>query len=130
MRAVVIVLAVLFAASPVVSETREVSHSARERGLIIVRELTVKEGKILFRADSNGCTDRSSFSVEVAKDEGFSPKSPHYRLTIERIRSDECKAMVWDGILIEIDLEKELGLTITYTVSVENPVFPKFGGAQ
>jgi hypothetical protein len=37
---------------------------------------------------------------------------------------------VWDGILIEIDLEKELGLTGTYTVSVENPVFPKFGGEQ
>ncbi len=130
MRAVVIMLAVLFAASPIVSETREVSHGARELGRIIVRELTIKEGKVLFRVDSNGCTDRSSFSVDVVKEEGFAARSPHYRLTIERIRSDECKAMVWDGILIEIDLEKELGLTGTCTVSVENPVFPKSGSAQ
>ncbi len=130
MRAVLIVLAMSFAAFPVVSETRQMSHGARELGRIIVTELAIREGKVLFRTDSNGCTDRSSFNVDVVKEEGFSAKSPHYRLSIERIRADECKAMMWEGVLIEIDLQKELGLTGAYTVSVENPVFPKSSGAQ
>jgi hypothetical protein len=130
MRAVCIVLAVLFVAYPVASETRPVSQSPRELGRIVATELTIQEGKILFRTDSNGCTDRGSFRVNVEKEEGLSAKSPHYRLAIERIRIDECKAMMWEGVLIEIDLQKELGLTGTYTVSVENPVFPKSGGAR
>jgi len=43
------------------------------------------------------------------------------------VRSDECKAMLWDGTVIELDLDRDLGLEGTYTVSVSNPVALKGG---
>ena len=45
-----------------------------------------------------------------------------HRLTIVRVRIDVCKSVLWDGVVIELDLEQDLGLTGTYTVSVTNPV--------
>lgn len=82
-----------------------------------------------FRVDSNGCTDAGSFKVDIQKEEGILQNVPHYRLTINRVRIDDCKAMLWDGVVIEMDLKKDLGLTGTYTISVENPVLLKSGGS-
>jgi hypothetical protein len=95
--------------------------------MAVLRELSIRDGRIGFRVDSNGCTDAGSFTVRVGREEGISPKAPHYLLTIERVRIDECKAMLWEGVLIEMDLEKDLGLTGRYTLSVRNPVLPKAG---
>ncbi len=123
-------LAMLFLALPSFAESPKVSRSARELGRITVTELSIREGKLLFRTDSNGCTDAGSFNVMMKKEPGDSNGVTRYRLTIERIRIDECKALLLDGVLIEMDLEKDLGLKGKYTVSVENPVFPRSSGAS
>ena len=124
-------LAVLFAlllvGQPVSAQTLQVSHSPRELGTAILRDLSIRDGKISFRVDSNGCTDTGSFEVRVSRQEGITSKAAHYQLTIERVRIDECKAMLWDGVVIELELEEDLGLTGTYTLSVTNPVRAKEG---
>jgi hypothetical protein len=104
-----------------------ISRSPRELGAVLLRELAVGDGKLVFRVDSNGCTDAGSFTVRVDKEEGVAVKAAHYHLTIERVRIDECKAMLWEGVVIELDLERDIGLKGTYTVSVTNPVAPKGG---
>ena len=93
-------------------------------------ELAIREGKLVFRTDSGGCTDAGSFTVDIVKEEGVAAKVPHYRLTIRRVRADDCKAFLADGVLIELELEKDLGLKGTYTISVTNPVYRKAGGAS
>lgn len=112
----------LFITLPVSGQGLPVSRTPRELGTALLRELSIHEGKIVFRVDSNGCTAAASFRVRVERQEDLTPKVPHYRLTIERVRIDECKAMLWDGVVIEIELEKDLGLTGACTLSVGNPV--------
>ena len=119
--------ALLLVSLPVSAESLKVARSPRELGVAILRELSIRDGKISFRVDSGGCTDAGSFKVRVSREDGLSPQVAHCRLTIERVRSDECKAMLWEGVLIELDLEKDLGLTGRYTISVMNPVLPKEG---
>jgi hypothetical protein len=120
-------LALLAIAFPASAQALTVSHSPRELGTVVLRDLAVRDGKLLFRVDSNGCTDAASFKVRVGRENGIAAKVPHYRLVVERIRIDECKAALWDGVLIELDLDKDLGLAGAFTVSVENPVFPRQG---
>ena len=120
-------LGALFLAGPLSAQAAKLSHDQRELGVAVLREISLREGKLVFRVDSGGCTDASSFKVRTAKEQGTSPKVPHYRLTIERVRIDECKAMLWEGVLIELDLEKDLGLKGQYTIAVDNPVFPGQG---
>jgi len=114
---------------PVSAQALKLSRSPRDLGTAILRDLSIRDGKISFRVDSKGCTDDGSFKVRVRKEEGITPKAAHFELTIERVRIDECKAMLWEGVVIELDLEKDLGLAGTYTVSVSNPVLPKEGVA-
>jgi hypothetical protein len=123
----VALLALLAIGFPAAAQTTGVSHNPRELGTMVLRDLAIHDGKLVFRADSNGCTDAASFKVRVNREDGLSPKVPHYRLVVERIRVDECKAMIWDGVLIELDLDKDLGLAGAFTVSVDNPVFPRQG---
>lgn len=112
----------LLVALPVSAQTLKVSRSPRELGAAVLRDLSVHEGKIRFRVDSGGCTDASSFKVRVRREEDLTPKSAHFQLTIERVRADECKAMLREGVVIELDLRRDLGLKGPYTVSVGNPV--------
>jgi hypothetical protein len=117
--------AVLLVGRPACAQAQEVSRSPREPGTAVLRELSVAEGLISFRVDSNGCTDAGSFEVRVVREQGITAEVPHYRLTIERVRIDECKAMLWEGVVIELDLEQDLGLIGAYTFSVTNPVLSK-----
>lgn len=103
----------------------QISRNQRELGAIILEDLTIMDGKIKFRTPTGGCTDKSSFTVHVKKEEGITEKVPHYVLTIERITPDECKAFFPEGTVIEFDLEKDLRLKGDYTVSVTNLIFPK-----
>jgi hypothetical protein len=114
---------VLFAL-PVSAQPGKISGGPRELGTAVLRGLSIRDGKLGFRVDSNGCTDAGSFKVRVRREEGFTPKAAHYWLTIDRVRIDECKAMLWEGVVIEMDLAKDLGLKGKYTLSVENPVLP------
>ncbi len=114
------VFPMLLAAFPLCAEP--FSQSQRDLGPVVMRELSIGERKLVFRVDSGGCTDAASFKVDVKKEEGLSGGMPHYRLTVRRVRADECKAMLWDGVVIELDLEKDVGLKGSFTISVENPV--------
>ncbi len=115
-------VALLAASLPAGALPARLSQSPRETGVAVLRDLSIRDGVLAFRVDSGGCTDASSFRVRAEKEGGISAKVPHYRLTIERVRIDECKAMLWDGVVIELDLARDVGLKGTYTVSVTNPV--------
>ncbi len=121
--------AVALGAAPAFSQGQGMQWSPgqRELGPVVLRELSFKDGKLSFRVDSGGCTDETSFTVSVRKDAGLPAGVPHYRLTIERVRADDCKALVLEGVLIELDLQKAAGLTGGYTISVENPVLAQSG---
>jgi hypothetical protein len=112
----------LLVALPVAAQPQRFVEGQREIGPIVVRELAVRDGRLFFRADSGGCTDAASFAVDVVKEPGTAAAVPHYRLTIRRVRADDCKALLLEGIVIELDLAKDLGLAGRFTVSVENPV--------
>lgn len=58
----------------------------------------------------------------MSRKEGLALRTAHYQLMIDRVRIDECKALLWEGVEIEMDLEKDLGLKGAYTISVSNPV--------
>ena len=76
----------LLVGRPVFAQALEVSRSPRELGKAVLRELSVGEGKISFRVDSNGCTDAGSFEVRIIREQGITEEAPHYRLTIVRVR--------------------------------------------
>jgi hypothetical protein len=122
MRAILVLAAALCLAFPVLADSARISHGPRELGRVILRELSVKDGQIVIRVDSNGCTQKSSFRIAAKKDSAGSAGVPHYRLSIERIAADECKAMEWDGVNVEFDLAKDAGLSGDYTITMENPV--------
>ena len=128
MRIPLAALSLILIALPVAAQPARFVEGQRELGPIVVSELAIRDGTLVFRTDSGGCTDAGSFSVDIVKEAGISASVPHYRLTIRRVRADDCKAFLLDGVLIELDLEKDLGLTGTYTVSVGNPVLRRQGG--
>lgn len=125
----VLILCALAAALPVGAQPQRFVAGQRALGPVVVRELAVRDGKLVFRVDSGGCTDAASFAVDVVKEEGVLAGVPHYRLTIRRVRADDCKALLVDGVLIELDFAKGLGLSGRFTVSVENPVLAAAGGS-
>ena len=96
----------------------------RQLGEAVLGSLTVKDGTVVVNVASGGCTDKSSFTVRVVKDEESPGKIPHYVLTFERIAVDECKALLMDGVDLVFDLEKDLELAGEYTLSVSNRVRP------
>ncbi len=114
--------ALLVVSLPVSAQGLKVSRSPRELGTAVLRELAIQDGKLRFRVDSGGCTDAASFKVRVDRLDGVAPNKAHYQLTVERVRIDECKAMLWEGVEIQLDLRKDLGLKGKYTVSAANPV--------
>jgi hypothetical protein len=123
-------LALVLIALPVGALPVKFVEGQRALGPVVVRELAIRDGKLVFRVDSGGCTDAASFTVDVVREEGFDQQCPHYRLTIRRVRADDCKALLLDGELIELDLEKDLGLAGRFTVSVDNPVLQRSGGTS
>ena len=129
MKTVLVLLAALCSALPGLADAPRISHGPRELGRVILWEVAVRDGQLVFRTDSNGCTRKGSFRVNVARDAGVSAGMPNFRLSIERIAADECKAIEWDGVKVAFDLAKDLGLTGSYTVSIDNPIQQKGVGA-
>lgn len=99
------------------------SHGPRDVGEEVLDELLIGKKTVVAKVSSGGCTGKGSYEVDVKKVDGITERAPHYILTIKRIRIDECKAIVEDGPVISWDLEKDLGLTGNYTVSVKNMVY-------
>ncbi len=104
-----------------------VSSSQRELGLVVLRGLSITESTVSFTVDSGGCTTKESFTVRVAKDGSLVAGKPHYRLSIERTVADDCKALLLEGVDIELDIRRDLGITGPCTLTVENPVLAQPG---
>ena len=122
MRTALALLTFFLLAFPATADSVDYSNDPRVLGPIVVSELEIRDGKLIFRATSGGCTDAASFVVHTESEQRPSGTSPHYRVTIRRVRVDECKAFLPEGVLIEMNLEADVGLTGRFTVSVENPV--------
>ena len=101
----------------------QLSLSPRQTGEEVLRELLMGTNKFIICVESNGCTDKASFKVDVKKEKGLSSKAPHYVLTVMRIRPDECKAIVPDGTMVLFDLAKDLSLEGDFSYSLTNRVF-------
>ncbi|HEQ72579.1 MAG TPA: hypothetical protein ENN69_08830 [Spirochaetia bacterium] len=100
----------------------EYSREQRELGIVILTDFSVEDGVLVFRAASGGCTDRGHFKVTVEELHPIVASARYYRLTVTRIRSDDCKGLFPDGVEIRFDLEQDLGLVPPYTFTVANPV--------
>lgn len=94
----------------------------RQLGEAVLGSLTVKDGAVVVNVASGGCTDKKSFNVRVEKSGGAEGDIPHYVLTFERVAADDCKALLMNGVDLVFDLEKDLGLSGRYTLSVANRV--------
>lgn len=49
---------------------------------------------------SYGCTDKSSYDVDVDRDDG------RYEVSFERVRADNCRALLRDGVQLNWSLEE------------------------
>lgn len=101
-----------------------ISHGPRELGEEVLSELVLKEGKLIIRVGSGGCTGKSSIRPEVKK-VGELEGVPIHLVTFLRVRIDECKALVDEGALLEYDVAADLGITGLGMLSVANPVLPR-----
>jgi len=99
------------------------SLSPRQTGQEVLLGLNLGPASFTIRAASNGCTFKNSFRVDIRKTEGFSSNVPHYDLTIYRVRADECKMIVYDGVEITFDLAEDLGIIGPCTYSVTNWIY-------
>jgi hypothetical protein len=109
---------------------QQYSSSSRQTGEAVLDELLIGEDVLIVKTGSNGCTGKNSFRIDIQKGQGLDPKVPHYLLTINRVNSDECKAIVYDGVLIVWDLRKDLGLKDNFTFSVKNMVYSVIAGRK
>jgi len=91
-------------------------------GPVVLHELAVMDGTLVFRVASGGCTDAAGFAVDAESAAPLLPGTRHYRLTVRRLRADRCKAFLPDGAEVALDLSRDAGLTGRFTVSVLNPV--------
>lgn len=105
---------------------RNFSFLATELGEIILREIHIKEHKLYIRVNSNGCTNKNSIKAEVTNSLRVDENVPHYEITFLRVVPDYCKALLSDGVVIEYDLSKDLGINtkLPYTISIKNLIYP------
>lgn len=115
-------MALLVCLQPSGATASPYSSSPRDVGPVTLRELVQGQGGFVVRVSSNGCTDRSSFTVSKRKETASGSRIPHYVLTVVRTLPDECKAIVDDGAVISFDLSGNCGITGNYSYSIANPV--------
>lgn len=68
--------------------------------------IEIKDGKLMIRVATGGCTTKESFKINVIK--GFTGIPP-YLVEIYRVIPDYCKAYIPEGVVLEYEL-KELGI--------------------
>lgn len=125
MKALVSLLALLCIAFPAAAQSTALSHDPREIGLVTLSELSVRDGKLIFRTASNGLTEAGSFAVRVRREAGTVPGVTAYRVAIERVKKDDGKMLLLDGVQIELDLAKDLRISGACSLSFDNPISPK-----
>jgi hypothetical protein len=104
-----------------------ISHGPRELGTVVLQNLNIKDGKVIIEVATGGCTDKAAIKGNVQGEKGVTERAPHYVVTFERVRVDDCKALPFDGdgVVLEYDLADDLGIAGLYTLSVTNGVFPR-----
>jgi len=117
------VIIILFIIGPLMAG--QISDGQRETGEIVLNSLSVKDGILSFGTETGGCTTKKSFRINIGTVKDIAGKAKNYTLTIIRIVPDECKAFLPQGIFLEYDLEKDLGLKGYYTISVINMILPR-----
>lgn len=95
---------------------------ARRTGEEVLYEALLGAKGFLVVVESNGCTQKESFQVDSLKYKN-QDGSLHYAFTVRRIRPDDCKRMP-ERIIINFDLEKDLGIKGKFTYSLTNKIFP------
>ena len=88
----------------------------------VLMGLFANRNDLAIRVESGGCTKKEDFWIWCSYDEESKEESPHYVLTIYRMRKDECKAFHPSGVLVEFNLREELGLPYLFRYSVANRV--------
>ena len=77
---------------------------------------------LAIRVGSGGCTKKDDFWIWRQVDEESKAGHPHYLLTIYRVRKDECKAIMRNGIEIKYHLKEDLGLPNLFTYTLTNRI--------
>jgi len=77
---------------------------------------------LAIRVGSGGCTKKDDFWIWRQIDEESKAGHPHYLLTIYRVRKDECKAIMRNGIEIKYHLKEDLGLPNIFTYTLTNRI--------
>lgn len=126
----IFILATVVAVTCTAAFGAQYSYGPRYTGEEVLDELLLGKNAFFIRVGSGGCTGKGSFSIDVKKEEGVTPRAPHYILTVKRIATDECKALMDEGIVLSWDLEKDLGIKGIYSYSIRNMVHSghPFGG--
>ena len=88
----------------------------------VLMGLDIQPKSLVLHVASGGCTTAKDFNVKVNK--GITGKPP-YIVTIKRIKPDNCKVLVRNGIKITFD-RKKLGLGGRIKFNVTN----KFGNTS
>ena len=77
---------------------------------------------LAIRVGSGGCTKKDDFWIWRQVGEESKAGHPHYLLTIYRVRKDECKAIMRNGIEIKYHLKEDLGLPNIFTYTLTNRI--------
>ncbi len=88
-----LVFIVLFCMFYTYSFAQQYSAGPRQTGEVILDDLLTGKNSLFMKVGSNGCTGKGSFRIDIKKEEGITPKAPHYILTGNRIKPDECKTI-------------------------------------
>jgi hypothetical protein len=108
------------------SDIKSVKYSffPEEEGILVLRSLNIEDHKIKIKVNTNGCTDKNSIKAVVKKSSRIDSRVPDYKITFIREKSDNCKAFIPDGAVIEYDLKRDFNIQMPYTLEIENPVVP------
>lgn len=88
----------------------------------VVMSLLSNHNELAIRVGTGGCTKKEDFWIWCHFDEESKGGTPHYVLTVYRMRKDECKAFYPSGVLIKFNLREELALPNVFTYTVTNRV--------
>jgi hypothetical protein len=100
----------------------QVSATHDDAEVIVLRSLVIKDGRLSFLTDTGGCTSKHSFKIDIETVKENTKNVNIYILIIRKIVPDRCKAFLPEGVVIEFDLKKDLGIKENSAVSVKNMV--------
>lgn len=88
----------------------------------VLMGLFANRNELAIRVGSGGCTKKEDFWIWCHYDEESKSGPPHYVLTIYRMRKDECKAIMRNGIEIKYHLKEDLGLPNIFRYTLTNRI--------